>query len=82
MVRFRGEVPAINTTFEIIFDEDKDAHQRVSEYFRVLYHHRILKNKIFSTYTSSSEADASRGLKKGDMEVKICLIFVVKLSGS
>jgi hypothetical protein len=81
-VRFRGEVPAINTTFEIASDENKEGKQRLSGYFRVLYHHRVLKNKIFSTFMSSSEADARRGLKEGDMEVEICLVFVVKLSGS
>jgi hypothetical protein len=72
--KFKGEIPAINTTLQLEFDNKKE--DRESEYFRVIHHHLVLRHKPIY-YETSSEA-LNECSEQGDMEVEECFVYVVK----
>ncbi|MEH2425446.1 MAG: hypothetical protein V7K48_32470 [Nostoc sp.] len=88
--RFYGEVPAIGTTLQInwsdyelvnnlLFPENHESdHERISDYFKIIYHHRHLVPK--PEYYSTSSSDPKRSLNVGHYTVSQCTVYVVKAS--
>jgi len=69
--RFKGEIPAINSTIE-----EKGIRGKV-HYFKVLHTHLILEDRV-SFYDKSTESGQDC-LDNGDMYVSMCIIFVVEI---
>lgn len=76
--KFKGEVPAINTTLQLNFDDEKEKTLRQSEYFRVIHHHLVLNHKpIYYENTPEAEKEC---LEQGDMEIEEYYVYVIKIT--